>query len=123
MRSIPFWAVCAIVFIIPWEEMAILSDTQTVAKAAGYLATALAFLVVLVTFRIRRPPLAFLPLALMAVWNALSLFWTVDPEESSHYVLTYVFLLLFAWMVWEFSDSEKRICWVFRTTFSAAASL
>ena len=124
MRSIPFWAVCAIVFIIPWEEMAVLGETQTVAMALGYVATALAFLVILVTVRIRRPPLAFLPLALMAGWNYLSLCWTVDPDESPHYALSYVSLLLFAWMIWEFSDSEKRICWLFRSyLFGCCVSL
>jgi len=114
MRNIAFWAVCGIVFVIPWEEMAVLPGMAAVAKILGYLAIALSLLAVVTESRVRRLPLAFLPLTLTVVWNLMLILWSEDVDASVGRELTYVSLLAFAWMIWEFSDSEERICWVLR---------
>ena len=114
MRSIAFWSICGIIFVIPWEEMAVIPGMETVAKTLGYFAIGSSFLAVAMESRIRRPPLAFLPLTLVVVWNFLSIVWSVNPDASMSRELTYLSLLTFTWMIWEFGDSEKRICWMFR---------
>jgi O-antigen ligase len=115
MRSIPFWAVCGIIFVIPWEEMAFIAEIETVAKSIGYIAVFLSLLVIVIQFRIRRPPLAMLPLGLAVAWNCASILWTVDAETSATRELTNLSLFAFAWMVWEFGESEDRVSWMLRS--------
>jgi O-antigen ligase len=114
MRSIPFLAICGIVFVIPWEEMAVFPGVETAAKSIGYVALGLSLITVLVQLGIRRPPLALVFLGLAAAWNCLSVLWSIDVEQTTGRVMTNLSLLAFAWMIWEFADSERRVAGLFR---------
>jgi O-antigen ligase len=124
MRSIALLGVCAIIFVIPFEEMAIIPDTETIAKSLGYVALALSLSAVLFCQRIHFPTLAFLPLTLWLAWTWLSVLWTVDVEMTLTRSLSFTLMFGLCWMTWEFGDSEKRTAWLFRAyLFGCCVSL
>jgi O-antigen ligase len=114
MRSLALLGVCAIIFVIPFEEMAIIPETETIAKSLGYVALALSLSAVLFCQRIRFPTLAFLPLTLWLAWTWLSVLWSVDVEMTLSRSLSFTLMFGLCWMTWEFGDSEKHIAWLFR---------
>jgi O-antigen ligase len=58
--------------------------------------------------------LAFASLILFVLWGFLSTAWSLDAEATIHECITFVFDFTFAWMLWEFVDSEEGMCFIFR---------
>lgn len=115
MRKVVFVLLCAMVFSIPWEEMAVLPGAQSGLFTLGCATLALACATAIIRLQIRNPPAAYRIFALYIGWNFLSLSWAPDSLVAAGKSLTFLSLLLFAWMIWEFADREENILWLFRS--------
>jgi O-antigen ligase len=114
MYSIVRVLLCAMVFVIPWEEWATISGIGTIAKLVGYITLGCAVLAVAVRLRIRRIPAALAWLGLFTAWSAISLAWSVRSADTLISISTYVAIFLFAWMVWEFCPAIEHQLWLWR---------
>lgn len=114
-RRAVFILLCLITFFIPWEQMLVIPGFSSVIFAVSSVALGLAAFSVLFRLRLKRPPLVWFMLALYVYWCFVSMLWTSDAAATQGRVISYVSLLLFVWMMWEFVDSRHRFLWMLRS--------
>jgi O-antigen ligase len=52
---------------------------------------------------------------MFVLWCCASFVWTVDTGATIRMVNTYACLLLFLWMLWEFTDTQRQWLWYLRS--------
>jgi len=112
MDKLSFGAIAVVVFMIPWEEMAQIPGMRTLIFVAAALAFGLSLLGIVFRLSVKRLPAAMVFLALFVAWSFLSLSWSLNDEQTWIRSTTYLYLFLFAWMIWEFADSPIRQQWL-----------
>lgn len=115
VRQLVFILLCVVTFFVPWEEMLFIPGFGTVIFGVSGVALVLAVFEVISRARMRRLPLALLLLGIYVYWALLSYVWSADPDATQVRVITYVSLLLFTWMIWEYVDSRPRLLWLLRS--------
>ncbi|MCP4420167.1 MAG: hypothetical protein GY805_26480, partial [Chloroflexi bacterium] len=107
MRKVAFWLSVIFIFTIPWEGITI-QGLGSVARLAGLPAFAVWINSILFSGKIRRPHPFHLIVALFLLWNIVTLFWTVNVDETMARLETYVQLALLVWLIWDlFTTSEE----------------
>jgi O-antigen ligase len=96
------------VFVVPWEESAVIPYLATLSRTIGAVTLGLALVGVAVQARIRRPPLAYGLLALYVFWTLLSWMWSVAPDLTQERIVTHLLLLLWIWIVWEYATTLEQ---------------
>lgn len=112
MRRVVFAFLWLTVFVVPWEESAVIPYLETLSRSIGAVTFGLALMGLAVQARIRRPPLAYGLLALYCIWTLLSGMWTVAPDLTEARVVTHVLLLIWIWIVWEYAatlDQQRSL--------------
>lgn len=102
------------VLSFPAEKAIMIPGIGSVAKLFGAAALGTGFLAVLIDRRIRTLSRTHALLALLAVWTAMTIRWSIWPEESAEKFTTLVQLLGMVWLVWEYCPSEERVRWLMR---------
>ena len=87
-----------VVFILPWQEMAVFEEIGPLAKLFGYVVVATAGFYVIVTLQIRKPPAIFIFAVLFIGWACASLLWAFSPEDTLGHAITWAMLLIFFWL-------------------------
>lgn len=101
MRTIAFWASLFLVFAIPWENTVTISGLGTISRILGFLVIGCWAGTILITGKIRRPhPFHLFVLAFM-MWNALSLFWSIDLKLTQSRIITYLQMFAFIYILWD----------------------
>ncbi|MBI3554478.1 MAG: O-antigen ligase family protein [Elusimicrobia bacterium] len=113
MRKVVLGFLCAMVFCIPFEEMAAVEGLETIIFDLGCVSLVLAVFTAL-RRRLKTPSPAFGILAFYVVLSFTSALWALQPDEAIRGSKTNLELLVFAWMVWEFASEEDRAFWLFR---------
>jgi O-antigen ligase len=115
MNRIAFAVLWIQIFILPWElfltfqETAYLPRIGSLGRVVGLVLLPLVVLDVLDRGGKVRPLGAFHLFTIAFVWWAgMSLFWSLDPEETWVKVQTYAQLALLTWMIWELAPTQKR---------------
>lgn len=102
MRTIAFWLLLLLMFVIPWENMITTgSEATTVARLVGLLLAASWVGTFVVTGRFRNPHPFHIVVYLYLIWNAMTLFWTVDVGLTIGRVQTYFQLAGMVLIVWD----------------------
>jgi O-antigen ligase len=104
---------CAVVFCIPWEEMAVLPGARTLIFDISVVAITLAAYAVL-RRKLKMPPLALALLALFILRSYFSALWANDAEAALKGSVTLTSLLGLTWMIFEFGREEDRALWIMR---------
>lgn len=107
MTPAAFGLLWLLVFTIPFEQIVLVAGTGTMSRIVGVVALGVGVAVAAVRGRFR-PPGSFLFVATLFVfWSGVTLFWSVDPDESVKRIKTYAQLVAMAWLIWEFADTEE----------------
>lgn len=109
MKAFAFLASLVLIFVIPWENSVLFSGVGTLSRLVGILTAGLWILAVVVEGSMRRPTLFHALVTAFVAWNALSLFWTVDPETTAEAVFTYAQLLVLVFLLWDLYSTTPRI--------------
>jgi O-antigen ligase len=116
MNRIAFGALWVQIFILPWElfltfqETAYLPRIGSLSRVVGFVLLPLVVLDVLDRGGKVRPLGIFhLVTAGFVWWAGMSLFWSLDPEETWVKVQTYVQLAILTWIIWELAPTQKRL--------------
>jgi hypothetical protein len=107
MRKLAFLSLLCLVCAIPWATMVIIPGIGTMTRVFGMIAAPLALITVIREQRFRKPGIFLLTATLLVVWVILTNFWTVSPEYSLVSTFTYVQMLAFVWLIWEFGRTDK----------------
>lgn len=104
-----FFLLWLLVFSIPFENMLVFQEFGTISRFVGVLAMASAVLAVLLDKRFR-PFGIFLTLFMVFIlWNMTTFYWSIDSEATRLFMKTYSQLFLFAWIFWEFCQTDQQI--------------
>jgi O-antigen ligase len=111
MDTITHFVLCLLVFIVPWQGIAVVPYLGTMSYLLGGLALGCAVLSVML--RPMRPlPATLMLLGVFVVWCWTTLIWSVAPELTIRYGTSLVALWIFAWMAWEFARSPRQLQWL-----------
>ena len=109
MRKIAFWLSLSLIFVVPWENMIVLPGIGTVSRLLGAVVGGFWLFTVIFTGKLRslRPFHAFT--ILFILWNALTIFWTLDVDLTTKRVATYGQLLLFVFIYWDLYSTPASV--------------
>ena len=112
------------VLSFPAEKAINIPGLGSISRVFGLIALGAGMLAVVIDGRIR----VFTPVhaapALFVLWSALTMRWSLAPNDTAANVQTYLQLLGMAWLIWEFAATEDRIAslmqaYVFGTLYAA----
>ncbi len=115
LRNLIFWLLCIVTFMVPFEELLALKELQSGIFLVSAVALALSIVKKIGGSRRRQIPLVLILLALFILWCCASFIWTVDSEKTLSIVITYSSLLLFIWMIWEFTNTQRQLLGLLRS--------
>ncbi|HEY3268687.1 MAG TPA: O-antigen ligase family protein [Armatimonadota bacterium] len=108
MRKLTFWALCALCFTIPWENVLMIAGIGTISRTIGLCAIVLACLTVCSRPAVRPPSPIVLCFAAFVLWSAATVLWTISIPLSLELLITYVQLATLVWMIWEFARERSQ---------------
>lgn len=109
MRNVSLFLSLILAFMIPWEGVIRTGTLGNGSKLMGFVVAAFWLVTVLVTGRIRKPLPIHLILYLFVIWNALSVFWSADPDDTAGHVMTWIQLFLLALIWWDLYTTEIAV--------------
>ena len=110
MRTIAFWLSLLLIFMIPWENMITTgSSVTTGARLMGVLVAAFWVGTVVFTGKFRKPHLFHGAVYLYLIWNAMSLFWTVDVDLTIGRLQTYFQLAAMVLILWDLYKTSEAL--------------
>ena len=112
MDKLPFLALGCLVFIIPWEEQFAIVGLETFSRMLGAVAFLTGMAAIALTMSAKFPHRAMVWLTVFVAWSFASMLWTIDQEATLSGSITFLLLLVFAWLVWQFADSPSRQQWL-----------
>jgi len=108
MRSIAFALSLVFIFLVPWEGVARF-PVGTMARTLGLVAGAVWLATVIIEGRLRKLSVYHIMVVLFVLWNALSLFWSADPNRSMAHLRTWVQTLVLVFIIWDLYTTQEAI--------------
>ena len=109
MRRVAFWLSVLTAFTIPWEAVVVFEGVGTIGRLLAVAAGGVWLVCVLISGRIRRPGLFHAFAAAFFLWNALSLFWSVDANLTLDRVLGYARMAALVALVWDLYRTREAV--------------
>jgi len=108
MRRIAFALSLVFIFLVPWEGVARF-PIGTAARTLGLVAGAFWLATVIIQGRLRKLSVYHIMVVLFVIWNALSLFWSADPNRSMAHLRTWVQTLVLVFVLWDLYTTRESI--------------
>jgi len=107
VRKITYWLALILIFIIPWED-SISLKVGSIARLMGFVLAAFWIATMLLEGRFRKPHPFHVLALLFFLWNFVSIFWSLDIENTIQRIKTYSQVFLLMLIYWEvFQKSEN----------------
>jgi len=108
MRNIAFKVSLIFIFLIPWEGMVRL-PWGTVARLLGLATGGVWLATVVITGGMRKLTPFHLMVCLLVFWNALSVFWSENPNRTFAHAKTWGQLLLMVFILWDLYTTQAHL--------------
>jgi O-antigen ligase len=108
MRSIVFALSLVFIFIVPWEGV-VRFPLGTLARSLGLVVGALWLATVIIQGRLRKLTVYHIMVCLFVIWNALSLFWSADPNRTLAHLRTWLQTLILIFIMWDLYTTRESI--------------
>ena len=109
MKYLAYLMSLALIFVIPWENSVEVRNIGTISRFIGLVTAGTWLLAVVFEGNMRRPTLYLGLVTAFVAWNALSLFWSIDPSTTVRVVFTYVQLLVLTFLLWDLYRTQAAI--------------
>jgi O-antigen ligase len=109
MRNIALAISLLLSFMIPWEGVIRVAGLGNGTKILGFVLTAFWVVTILSTKRLRKPAAFQIVFYLFVIWNAITAFWSANPDETIAFVSTYAQLLILALIWWDLYTTRASI--------------
>src|SRR5262249_52981843 len=96
------------VFMHPWDNTIAFRGIGALSRVVGLAAFATALLTVALRSRVRKPPAIFWLAAAFVTSSAVTLLWTISPDETVQRIQTYAQLLGSVWIFQEFVRTQEQ---------------
>ncbi|MBI4902864.1 MAG: O-antigen ligase family protein [Acidobacteria bacterium] len=103
-----FAAAWLLAFATPWDDMIILPGEIQLTRVLSLLVGALWIVSAAQRGRMRSPMRIHLFMAAFLAWSVLTYFWSVDPERTARRSLSYLQLMILAWVIYQSAESLSR---------------
>lgn len=101
MRQITYWLSLVMIFVIPWENVVDIEGLGTISRLIGLIVAGVWGLNVLITGTFRKPHPFHFVFALFVSWNAMTLLWSYDVDETLETIITYLQLFGMMYILWD----------------------
>lgn len=98
-----------LMFVIPIEGVVQIEGVGRLSRVVGLLAAGVWALSVVATGQIRKPRAFHLFLGLFVLWNALSVFWTIDLDRTMERIQTWGQLGFMVLILWDLYDTPQAL--------------
>lgn len=109
MRTIAFILSLVFIFSIPWEGVIEYPALGSATRLIGFGLAAAWLASVIMTGRLRQPRPFHLAVCLFVLWNALSVFWSKDPDNTAVQVGRWVQVLIMVFICWDLYTTPAAI--------------
>ena len=109
MRRAAFWMSVAVVFTLPFENVVSVPGLGSVSRAVGLATAGVWALAVLGSGSLRTPRPPLMVALLFALWNGLSVLWSVNPGVSVGRFFTFVQLFLMVYILWDTARTRADV--------------
>ncbi len=113
MDRIVFCCLWALVFIVPWEENFTIAGFESFSRIFGRWPS-------WVGLPSSGPPCprnrctALIVLFFFAVWSFTSMIWSIDRAATLDRSISFMLLVVFSWLIYQFTDTPSRQQWLMR---------
>lgn len=100
----------ALIFTLPFDQAFRLGFVGSLSRTVGLVVALVAILTVLSqkTIRLKRFSLLLVCTAVFVAWNVVSTLWSIDRTSTLTQSFTYLQLLVFAWLLWQFVTKSSQ---------------
>lgn len=109
MRTIAYWLSLLMIFMVPWEHIVYFPGLGTASRLMGMLVLGVWIMSVLKSGRFRK----FTPFHLLAlvffIWNAVSIFWSLDINPTMTRTYTYLRMAGLMIVLWDLFDNKNAV--------------
>jgi len=109
MRTIAFTLSLVFIFTIPWEGVIELPGLGTASKLIGFAVAVCWLATIVITDRVRKAGPFHIMVCLFVLWNAVSVFWSADPETTVVHVVRWVQLLVMVFILWDLYTTRAAL--------------
>ncbi len=108
MSKAAFALLWCFIFVLPWDVVTQLPILGSIPRVVGVVASVVGILHILARRRVR--PLSWFHVfaVLFVLWAGVTSLWSLDPDATRTRFLTYLQLLVLAWLIWEIAWSPGR---------------
>ncbi len=109
MRKITYWLAFILIFIIPWEDSILIPAMGSIARLMGFVVAAFWAATMVMEGKFRKPHLFHVLVLLFFLWNFVSLFWSMDIENTIQRIKTYSQIFLLMLLYWELFQKPENL--------------
>lgn len=109
MRNLAFSLSLFVIFMIPWEDVVTLPGIGTGVKFVGLLVALFWVATVMATGQLRKPHPFHLMAFLYVAWNALSILWSGNPNQTLSQIITFVQLFGLSFILWDLYTTREKV--------------
>src|ERR1700729_3445422 len=109
LASIAFILLWTFVFTIPMTQATEIPFIGTISSVAGLAAMVACAVAVIARKRVRLLGPVHMAMAAFILWSAVTLCWSVAPDQTIHRIMTYLQLFVLVLLVWEMCVEEEDI--------------
>jgi len=108
MRSITLQLSLVFICLIPWEGVDV-PRLGSVPKLVGFVVAALWLATIIISGQFRKPHPFHIMFCVFVLWNAISVFWSTNPDKTVRQVMTWTQLLVFSLMLWDLYTTRTAL--------------
>lgn len=109
MRKVTYWLALILIFIIPWEDSILIPTLGSIARLMGFIVAAFWVATILLEGRFRKPHLFHALALLFFLWNFVSIFWSLDTENTIQRIKTYSQIFLLMLIYWDIFQKPENL--------------
>lgn len=109
MRRIAYGLALFLLFIIPWEDSISIPTIGSIARLVGFVAAAFWAGTMLMEGRFQKPHLFHALVLLFFLWNFITLFWSLEVEDTVQRMRTYSQVFLLMLLYWEVLQKPEHL--------------
>jgi O-antigen ligase len=109
MRRITYLLAVILIFMVPWEDSISISTLGSMARIMGLILAVFWITTMLIEGQFRKPHLFHVLALLFFLWNFMSIFWTLDIQNTIQRIKTYSQIFLLMLIYWEVFQKPENL--------------
>ncbi len=109
MRKITYLLCLFLIFLVPWEDSISTTGVGSLARLMGLVVAAFWLATLLMDGKFRKPQLFHALVLLFFLWNFISMFWSLNTENTLQRIKTYSQIFILILIYWEMFRKPEEL--------------